>query len=60
MEVVDIYQQPGLARTNQIVATPTLILEFPKPVRRFIGNLLNTAGLIVQLNLANSRGKIVL
>ncbi len=49
LEVVDIYQQPTLARANQIVATPTLIMEFPKPVRRFIGNLSNTTGLSVEL-----------
>jgi circadian clock protein KaiB len=51
LEVIDIYQQPQLARDNQIVATPTLIKEFPRPVRRFIGNLLNTAGLFVKLDL---------
>lgn len=45
LEVIDIYQQPQLARANQIVATPTLIKEFPRPVRRFIGNLLHTTGL---------------
>jgi circadian clock protein KaiB len=41
LEVIDIYQQPGSARDNQIVATPTLINEFPRPIRRFIGNLFN-------------------
>ena len=51
LEVIDIYQQPGLARENQIVATPTLIKEFPKPVRRFIGNLLITTGLFAELEL---------
>jgi circadian clock protein KaiB len=59
LEVIDIYQQPGLARENQIVATPTLIIEFPRPVRRFIGNLVGTAGLVVALDLAQ-KGKIVL
>ena len=59
LEVIDIYQQPGLARANQIVATPTLIKEFPRPVRRFIGNLLNTTGLFVELNLI-AKGKIAL
>jgi len=49
LEVIDIYQQPGLARANQIVATPTLIIELPRPVRRLIGNLSNTTGLFVQL-----------
>lgn len=59
LAVIDIYQQPELARANQIVATPTLVIEFPRPVRRFIGNLLNTAGLVVELDLA-PKGKIVL
>ena len=57
LEVIDIYQQPNLARDNQIVATPTLIKEFPRPVRRFIGNLLNTDGLFIDLELI-TKGKI--
>jgi circadian clock protein KaiB len=57
LEVIDIYQQPNLARDNQIVATPTLIKEFPRPVRRFIGNLLNTASLFGELDLI-TKGKI--
>lgn len=52
LEVIDIYQQPALARTNQIVATPTLIIELPRPARRFIGNLTNITGLAVELNLS--------
>ena len=59
LEVIDIYQQPNLARDNQIVATPTLIMAFPKPVRRFIGNLTNTTGLFVELDVTTN-GKIAL
>ena len=59
LEVIDIYQQPKLARANQIVATPTLIMEFPRPVRRFIGNLANINGLLVELDLI-AKGKIPL
>jgi circadian clock protein KaiB len=59
LEVIDIYQQPKLARRNQIVATPTLIIEFPPPVRRFIGNLANVTGLFVELDLI-VKGKIAL
>ena len=57
LEVIDIYQQPKLARKNQIVATPTLIIEFPPPLRRFIGNLANITGLFVELDLI-TKGKI--
>ena len=59
LEVIDVYQQPELARDNQIVATPTLIKEFPLPVRRFIGNLANITGLFVELDLI-TKGKIAL
>ena len=51
LEVIDVYQQPILARDGQIVATPTLVREFPRPLRRFIGNLSNTSGLFVGLDL---------
>ncbi len=57
LEVIDIHQQPTLARTNQIVATPTLIIAFPPPLRRFIGNLTNIGGLAVELDLI-TQGKI--
>jgi len=59
LEVIDIYQQPALARAQQIVATPTLIIEFPRPMRRFIGNLLNLAALSLELHPA-TRTKIPL
>jgi circadian clock protein KaiB len=51
LEVIDVYQQPILARDGQIIATPTLVREFPSPVRRFIGNLSSTTGLFVGLDL---------
>jgi circadian clock protein KaiB len=56
LEVIDVYQQPILARDGQIIATPTLVREFPRPVRRLIGNLSNTAGLFVGLEL-DRKGK---
>jgi circadian clock protein KaiB len=51
LEVIDVYQQPILARDGQIIATPTLVKEFPRPVRRLIGNLASTPRLIVGLDL---------
>jgi circadian clock protein KaiB len=58
LKVIDIYQQPELARDNQIVATPTLVKEFPRPMRRFIGNLSNPIGLFDELDLT-TKGKVV-
>jgi len=57
LEVIDVYQQPILARDGQIVATPTLVKEFPKPVRRLIGDLTNLTRLFVGLDL-DTKGKI--
>ncbi len=54
LEVIDVYQQPELARDHQIVATPTLVKEHPLPVRRYIGNLANLTGLIAGLELPPS------
>jgi len=51
IEVIDVYQQPKLARDNQIIATPTLVKERPRPMRRFIGSLLNTSDLFGEAGL---------
>jgi len=51
LEVIDIYQQPLLAREGQILATPTLVKAYPPPVRRLIGNLSNTIGFFTGLDL---------
>jgi circadian clock protein KaiB len=59
LEVIDIYQQPILARDGQILATPTLVREFPSPIRRLIGNLSHTTGLFAGLDL-DLKGKAVL
>lgn len=56
LQVIDVYQQPILARDGQIVATPTLVREFPRPLRRLIGNLSDSTGLFVGLDLA-TKGK---
>jgi len=46
LEVVDIYQHPNLAKENQIVSAPTLVVEYPLPSRRFIGDLSDTQRLL--------------
>ena len=56
LKVIDVYQQPILARDGQIVATPTLVKEFPQPVRRLIGDLSNASGLFVGLDFG-TKGK---
>jgi circadian clock protein KaiB len=51
LKVIDIYQQPQLAKGEQIVATPTLIKKLPLPSRRLIGDMSDTARFLVGLDL---------
>ena len=51
LEVIDIYQQPVLARGDQIIAAPTLIKKLPLPLRRFIGNLSDKEKIFLGLEL---------
>jgi circadian clock protein KaiB len=51
LEVVDLYQQPTLAKGEQIIAAPTLIKKLPLPLRRFIGNLTDKERILVGLDL---------
>ena len=51
LEVIDIYQQPSLAREEQIVAVPTLIKRSPLPLRRLIGDLSNQKKVLFGLDL---------
>lgn len=51
LEVVDIYQQPGLAKGEQIIAVPTLIKSLPLPLKKIIGDLSKTERVILGLDL---------
>jgi circadian clock protein KaiB len=51
LEVVDIYQQPVLAKGDQIIAVPTLIKKLPLPLRKFIGDMSTTERILVGLDL---------
>ena len=57
LEVVDIYQQPALAKDEQIVAVPTLIRRLPLPLRRLIGDLSNEERVLVGLDLQATKEK---
>ena len=51
LEVVDIYQQPTLAKGEQIIAAPTLVKKLPAPLRRFIGSMADMERILVGLDL---------
>ncbi len=51
IEVVDLLQNPQLAKGDQIFALPTLVRRLPEPVRKIIGDLSNTERVLVGLDL---------
>ena|ERR1700730_13039142 len=51
IEVIDLRENPQLARDDQIVAIPTLVRRLPRPLRTIIGDLSNSVRLLVGLDL---------
>jgi len=49
--LIDLLRRPHLAKGDQILATPTVVRRLPKPVRTIIGNLSDTAHVLVGLDL---------
>jgi len=41
IEVIDLIEQPQLAKEEQIVAIPTVVRRSPQPPRRVVGDLSN-------------------
>lgn len=56
LEVVDLIQHPKLARTDQILAIPTLVRSLPTPIARIIGDLSDTDQVLLGLNLQRKTG----
>lgn len=51
IKVIDLLENPQLARADQILAIPTLVRKLPTPIRKIIGDLSNTERVLVGLNL---------
>jgi circadian clock protein KaiB len=51
LEIIDVYQQPELAKEANIMAAPTLIKQLPPPLRRLIGDMSNKERVIIGLDL---------
>jgi circadian clock protein KaiB len=55
IEVIDLLENPRLARGDQIVAVPTLVRKLPVPVRKIIGDLSDRERVLVGLDLRPRR-----
>lgn len=49
LEIVDLLEHPQRALADGIIVTPTLLKLLPKPVSRVIGNLSDTAQVLLGL-----------
>ncbi len=57
IEVIDLLENPTLARGDQILAVPTLVRKLPEPVKKIIGDLSNTERVLVGLDLRPVGGR---
>jgi circadian clock protein KaiB len=52
LDIVDLYQDPARARSEEIIAAPTLVRRRPLPLRRLVGDLSDTPRVLRSLGLA--------
>jgi circadian clock protein KaiB len=50
IEMIDLLENPALARGDEILAVPTLVRRVPVPVRKIIGDLSNTQRVLAGLD----------
>lgn len=55
LEVINLYEHPEMAKTEQIIAAPTLIKKFPLPLRRIIGDLSNSEKVFVGMGIQQTK-----
>ena len=53
LQIIDVYQQPQIAKSVDIIALPLLVKKFPLPERRMIGDMSNSEKIFKSLNLAS-------
>jgi len=51
IEVIDLLENPQLAKGDQILAIPTLVRKLPEPLRKIIGDLSDTDRVLIGLDL---------
>ena len=56
LEVIDLYQQPELAKKHGLLAAPTVLRTRPLPVRRIVGDMSDEARVVAALDLVEREG----
>ena len=57
IKVVDLLENPSLAADDQILAVPTLVRQYPLPIRKIVGDLSDTNRLLAGLQLRPRKGQ---
>lgn len=51
IEVIDLIEQPHLAKADDILAIPTLVRRLPPPIRKIIGDLSDADRVLIGLDI---------
>ncbi|MBI1200412.1 MAG: circadian clock protein KaiB [Phenylobacterium sp.] len=51
IEVIDVLEDPEMAESEKILATPTLVKRLPEPVRKIIGDLSDRQKVLLGLDI---------
>jgi circadian clock protein KaiB len=51
IEIIDLLENPGLAKQDEIMAIPTLVRKLPQPIRQIIGDLSNREKVLMGLDI---------
>ena len=55
LRVIDIHRDLQLTLTYNVLAAPTLVREAPLPIRRLVGDLSDSAGVLAALEIRSAR-----
>jgi circadian clock protein KaiB len=53
LEIIDVHQQPSVAKQENIIALPLLIKKHPLPEKRLIGDMSDMARVLKSIGVSN-------
>jgi len=53
LEIIDVHQQPSVARQENIIALPLLIKKHPLPEKRLIGDMSDMERILKSIGVSN-------
>ncbi len=56
LTIIDIFDDPGSAYADKVIATPTLVKTLPPPVRRIMGDLMDQERIMAALDIEPMAG----